>query len=190
MIRKVFIRIIVIGSLLGAFGLSHISVSQVNAQACASPVTPLGVNVDYPNCSGGSCDLTRASCGWALQGDAASYNVTVTEVETGTIIKNNENQTGTTSTVNFPITQLRTYKCDVVAVAACGSLSLVASDQLLCDADAIIGTPTPTNAVVPTVVPEIPNKPTLPPTGGLLQTVGILGGITLVFVVGIMLFVL
>ncbi len=158
------------------------------AQACAAPATPTGVTVEYPGCNGESCDLTTASCAWSTQADAASFNVTVTEVETGTIIINNASQTSSTAKVSFAITQGRTYKCDVVAVSSCGGLSAAGTDQLLCEADAIIDTPTP---VPPTATPVPPTAtPTIEPPGSIFQTVSIIGGIAILLVGGFLLFVL
>lgn len=160
----------------------------VFAQTCTAPATPSGVTVEYPGCNGDSCDLTQASCSWSSQSDAASFNVTVTEVETGNIIKNNESQSSSTTKVTFPITQGRTYKCDVVAVASCGTQSAAGTDQLLCEADAIIDTPTPTPVPAgPTSTPT--PTPTLVP-GGVFQSISIIGGVLILIVGGIMLFVL
>lgn len=157
------------------------------AQACSPPAVATGVTVEYPGCNGSSCDLVQASCAWNSQADAASFNVTVTEVETGTIIKNNESQPAATTKVLFPITQGRTYKCDVVSVSACGGLAASSSDQLLCEADAIIDTPTP---APPTATPVPPtHTPTIAPPGGIVQTASIVGGILILIVGGILLFV-
>ncbi len=165
--------------------------SEANAQSCSAPAIASGVTVEFPGCNGSSCDLTQASCAWNSQSDAASYNVTVTEVETSTVIKNNESQSSSTTKILFPITQGRTYKCDVVAVASCGTLAAAASDQLLCEADALIDTPTPTQpaAAVPTSTP-IPPTPTIAPPGGFFQTISIVGGVLIVIVGGILLFAL
>ena len=186
MIRKILIAFFLILS-VGFF------TPQANAQTCSAPAAASGVTVEYPGCNGASCDLAQASCAWNSQSDASSYNVTVTEVETGTVIKNNESQLSSTTKVLFPITQGRTYKCDVVAVSSCGGLAAATSDQLLCEADALIDTPTPS----PTVA-VIPTKPVIPPTatptiaspGGILQTVTLLGGVMIVIVGGVLLFVL
>lgn len=165
-------------------------VASVEAQACAAPAATTGVQVEYPGCaSGTTCDLAQASCKWNSQADAASYNVTVTEVETGTLIKNNESEAASVTKIVFPITQGKTYKCDVVAVSACGGLGAPGTDQLLCKADALIDTPTPT---------LIPTKPAAPPTatptiakpGGMVQSIGLIGGILLAIVGGIVLLVL
>ncbi len=169
-----------------------ISTSRVEAQACAAPAVATGVTVEFPGCNGSSCDLTQASCAWNSQSDAASFNVTVTEVETGTIIKNNESQPSTTTKVLFAITQGRTYKCDVVSVSACGGLAAAASDQLLCEADAIIDTPTPT-PIPPTATPIPPSPtptPTIAPPGDLVQTISLLSGIAILIVGGVFLFIL
>lgn len=171
-------------SVVFIFGLST---HRVHAQACSAPAVAAGVTVDYPGCNGQTCDLTQASCSWNSQADATSFNVTVTEVETGTIIKNNESVVASTTKVLFPITQGRTYKCDVVAVSSCGSTAAAASDQLLCEADAIIDTPTPTT---PQQQSQPTATPTIAPPGSMLQTVSILGGILVIVVGGILLFVL
>lgn len=189
LMKKSFILAIVAIIFLGiGLGVSHsVIVPQAQAQACTAPATPVDVAVDYPGGTGTTRDLTLANCSWTAQSDAASYNITVTEVETGTIIKNNEAVAASTTTVSFPITQQRTYKCDVTAVASCGTVSAVASDQLLCDADAIIDTPTPTTAA------EVPPKaatPTIAAPGGIFETIGILGGVTLAVITGIVLLVL
>lgn len=162
---------------------------KANAQACAAPATVTGVTVEYPGCATGtSCDLAQASCMWNTQSDASSYNVTVTEVETSTIIKNNESQPSGTTKVLFNITQNRTYKCDVVAVSSCGGLSAAASDELLCEADALLE-PTPTIAP-PTATPLPPTATPVLKPGGPMQTIAVLGGIFVVIIGGILLFTL
>lgn len=171
-----------------AFILLFITPADVKAQSCAAPAAATGVTVEYPGCNGTTCDLIQASCAWNAQADAASFNVTVTEVETGTLIKNNESQTAGTTKVIFPITQGRTYKCDVVAVSSCGGLAAAGTDQLLCEADAIIDQPTAT-PVPPTATP-VPPTPTIEPPGGLFQTVTLLGGIAIVIIGGLLLFAL
>lgn len=174
--------------LIAGFILLFANTKRVEAQTCTAPATPTGVTVEYPGCNGNSCDLAQASCTWNAQSDASSYNVTVTEVETGTIVMNNESKTSDTTKVFFAITQGRTYKCDVVAVSSCGGLSAAASDQLLCEADAIIDTPTP---APPTATPIPPTAtPTIPPPGGIMQTAAIVSGVLILVVGGIFLFVL
>jgi hypothetical protein len=112
----------------------------------------------------------------------------VTELETSTVILNNASQPSATTKIIFAITQGRTYKCDVVAVSACGGLSAASSDQLLCEADAILDTPTP---APPTAVPDQPTAtPTIAPPGSIIQTAAVVGGFLVVIVGGILLFLL
>lgn len=179
MIKKLLI-------LLSAILILSTTPTKADAQACSAPAVASGVTVEYPGCNGSTCDLVQASCAWNSQADAASFNVTITEVETGTIIKNNESQPSTTTKILFPITQGRTYKCDVVSVSACGGLAAASTDQLLCEADAIIDTPTPSpQAIIP---PKA--NPTIAPPGSILQTISLIGGIMIVIIGGILLFVL
>lgn len=181
-------RLVVIFSFILLFAFFP---SSVTAQSCSAPAVASGVIVEYPGCNGSSCDLAQASCSWTSQADASSYNVTVTELETSTVIKNNESHPNTTTKILFNITQGRTYKCDVVSVASCGALAAAASDQLLCEADALIDTPTPTQASsVPTTAPGVPTAIPAPlqpidAPGGLVPTVGLIGAILLVIVGGI-----
>lgn len=176
-------------SLVGFVTAQTFVVPQAYAQACAAPATATGVTVEFPGCNGTQCDLTQASCKWNAQADAASFNVTVTEVETGTIIKNNESEPAATVKIVFPITQGKTYKCDVVSVSACGGLAAASSDSLLCQADALISTPTPT--VAPTATPIPPTAtPTIAKPGGVVQTVALIGGVLIAIIGGIVLLVL
>ena len=164
-------------------------VLQSYAQACAAPAAATGVTVEFPGCTGTACVLTQASCKWNAQADAASYNVTVTELETGTVIKNNESVVKGSEKIVFPITQKKTYKCDVVSVSACGGLAAAASDQLLCEADALINTPTPTIAPTATRVPPTAT-PTIAKPGGIGGTIALAGGILLAIIGGIVLLIL
>jgi len=175
---------------------------------CTTPGTPASILVDFPYCEGDSCDLTKGSCEWEAVDDAASYNVTVNQIENGTVIIDNQSTTDTK--LQFPVAQSNTYKCSVVAVNACQGVSMAISDQLYCEADALLE-PTPTNTPIPTQPPTptstpIPAAPiatptliaptlaptialytptatpTLAPAGGLIQTGLIMGGI--VFIIG------
>lgn len=164
--------------------------------SCVAPSQAQNVLVEYPGCEGDSCLFTQASCMWDPNADAATYNLTVTEVETGNVVRN-ESIPNSTTKVLFPITQGRTYKCDVSVANACGSVSAAASDQLLCEADAIIPTATP---IPPTTTPIASSSPTLAPTtpvstpttippppvvGGVIPTVGIIGALLVAIIGGI-----
>lgn len=174
--------------------------------SCPALPAVAGVKVEYPGCQGTQCEFTQASCLWTASIGATSYNVTVTQVESGAPIKSNESIPSSTTKILFPITQNKTYKCDVVAVSSCGSLSVASSDQLLCEADAIIDTPTPTTVpptaiptIAPTAIPTVPPIATLvPPTatptiaspGEILQSVSIIGAILFAIIGGIILLAL
>jgi hypothetical protein len=160
-------------------------------ETCAAPATVQGVKVEYPGCSvadPNNCDLAQASCKWDPSSDAASYNVTVTELETGKVVLNNQSEPLSTNKILFPITQKMTYKCDVTAVATCGTVSAAASDQLLCETDAILDTPTiaPTTSA-PTLPPP---TPTIANPGGETQTIAILGVVAAALVGGFVLLLL
>lgn len=175
-------------------------------EACTPPAAPESVIVDYPLCDGSTCDLTQAMCTWEPVADAASYTVTVNQVEDGTVVKDHESIASDVLTVSFPIVQNKTYKCTVEAINACNASGPSATDQLLCVADALLETPTPTvpttttaptptTALTTTATPTmimpptntpIPTSTPVPPIaqpGGTLETIGIIGGI-LLFVAG------
>ena len=131
---------------------------------CAVMPNVTNVTVEYPACREDECSFIEASCSWDSMAGAVSYTVTVTEVESGTIVEDNATQSASTTKIYFPITQNKTYKCDVVASNSCGNVSQPSSDQLLCSSDAIVETPTPS----PTPGPLTPTAtqtptPTLPP---------------------------
>lgn len=163
--------------------------NSADAQTCTAPTAVSGVTVAYPSCVGSNCDLTKASCTWTAESGVASYNATVTEVETSTIILNNASESASTTTISFPITQGKTYKCDITAVASCGAVSAVSSDQLLCEANALLS---PTVTPVPTATPVPPKAP--PPTiaqpGGVGQTIAITGLVLFAIVGGAVLLML
>ncbi len=160
------------------------------AQACAAPAAATGVQVEFPSCNGTDCDLTQASCKWNAQSDAASFNVTVTEVETNTIIKNNESEPASTTKISFAITQGKTYKCDVVAVSACGGLAAASSDSLLCQADALVSTPTATLAPTATPTTRPTATPTIAKPGGEVQSIALIGAVLFAIIGGVVLLVL
>lgn len=166
---------------------------------CPAPTAVQNVLVEFPGCEGDICQFTQASCSWDPNTEATSYNVTVTEVETGTPVQSNVSYPSSTTKIIFPINQGFTYKCDVSAVSSCGGISVASSHELLCEADALLPTeaPTPT-PVPPTETPQEPTATPIPPTpapsiappGGPLQTVAIIGGIAVILVAGMLLFVL
>lgn len=126
---------------------------------CPPPAEVTNVKVDYPLSTGGSqVDFTRASCSWDAVTGASSYTVKVTEVESGTVVMNNQTVNPPTTNVAFAVTSGKTYKCDVTAVSSCGASGGTGTDSLLCQAQGILPTSTP----VPTTTPRV--TPTIPPT--------------------------
>ncbi len=162
--------------------------------ACQTPAAMTGVTVEYPYCEGEECSFVQADCTWNPASGASGYTVVVTEVDTNTVVKNETATPDTTKTV-FPVTQGKTYKCDVSAVNACGQVGVASSHQLLCEVDGLVASPTPSLAPTPiatdtpTTVPPTA-KPTLPPSGNSeIMTAGIVGGI-IIMVLGGLLFIL
>ena len=128
-------------------------VSTANAQSCTTPDAPQNVTVDYPSCQGTQCSFTDADCNWGAVSGAANYSVKVTEVDSNTVVKNTTVSSGTTYT--FPVTQNKTYRCDVSAVNSCGTAGAAGSGQALCAVDGLtVSTaPSATPVVTPTPVP-------------------------------------
>lgn len=112
------------------------TVQTVNAQTCAVPAQPGNVLVEYPGCSGDNCVLTQASCGWDAVTGATSYNITITEVDSGSVVK--QETVTSNATYLFPVTQGKTYRCTVAAVNACGT-GASNSHELLCQVEGLTG---------------------------------------------------
>ncbi len=118
---------------------------QAQAQACPVPDQVSSVLVEFPSCNGAQCSFVNASCSWGAVANASSYNLTVTEVESGKVVKSESEPTATTK-VTFPVTQGKTYKCDVAAVNSCGNTGATGTFSLLCQVQGggtIAPTPTP-----------------------------------------------
>jgi hypothetical protein len=166
----------------------------------------LGVNLPTPQVAaqGLQCSFVQANCSWDAVSGATQYRVTVTEVDTNTVIKN-ETVTGTKYV--FPVTQNRTYRCDVAAVNSCGQAGTAGTDELLCSVDAAVNTPTntpsptrppgatstPTLTRAPTATPIIITKtppPTLPPMGTVENTMMFGAGAAVLIIIGGLLFIL
>lgn len=173
--KKVIIGIVVFVFLLAAIGAgvylamnpqTFFSQAQQTAVpaggTCPAPGTPATVTVSYPLCeagqSGETCQFDKAGCDWASVSGASTYNVKITEVETGAVIKTDS---VTTIKTSFPVVQGRTYKCEVSAVSNCGSVGGTNEDSLLCQTDAFVS-PTPIPTVTPVATPP-PPAPTPPP---------------------------
>lgn len=152
------------------------------------PETVTGVLVEYPECVDGSCSFVQASCVWDAMSGATSYNYTITEVDTSTQIQSASVDSSTLRVV-FPITQERTYKCDVFANNATGAGG-TGTHELLCSAEGLLD-PTPTvepTAVPPTATP-LPTKPPIESPGTFTNTIVILGAVALLIVGGLALLI-
>lgn len=115
--------------------LSLFTVRAAHAQAsCPLPASPTNILVEYPGCQGDNCSLAQASCSWGAVAGATSYSVKITEVDTTTIIKS---ETVTTNDVYlFPVTQNRTYRCEVSAINSCGT-GPAGQHELLCKVESL-----------------------------------------------------
>lgn len=130
--------------------------------SCPAPETPASVEVTYPLCTGNTCQFDQAGCNWSSVPSASKYNLKVTEVETGVNIKTEE-VTGTST--SFPVVQGRTYKCEVSAVNACGTVGGTNQDSLLCQVDLQVSpTPTPVPTAPSVVATPPPAAPVPTPT--------------------------
>lgn len=157
----------------------------INANAQV-PDTVTGVLVEYPECVNGSCSFSQASCSWNAVTGATSYNYTITEVDTNTQVQSSTVDTNTLRVV-FPITQERTYRCDVFATNAQGSGGS-GTHSLLCSADGLLD-PTPTATPAATTTP-LPTKQPIEAPGAFSNTAIILGGVALLIVGGLALILL
>jgi len=184
--KNVLIALVGIISLLFIINISSplsSVVPVVNAQSCTTPSQVQNVLVTFPSCdTSGVCNFTQGSCTWAATTGATSYQVNVTEVETGASIVNTQVTSSVTSEV-FNVNQSNTYKCDVSAINSCGTSGPSGSYSLLCKVDAAV-TVTVTPAPIQPPAPTSPPK--LPPTGSndsIYFTLGsailIIGGIAL-----------
>lgn len=125
--------------------------------ACETPGTVENVRVEYPSCQGDQCSFTEASCSWDAVSGASKYALKITEVDSNSVVKTEES-TGTR--VVFPVTQGKTYQCDVSAINSCGNTGGVGSDSLLCAVEGLVSTPAPTAA--PTAPPVIATQAPIP----------------------------
>lgn len=108
--------------------------SSALAQSCPLPGAPTNVLVEYPGCVGDNCSLVQASCSWGAVAGATSYSVKITETDTSTLIKS---ETVTTNdTYIFPVTQNRTYRCEVSAINSCGT-GPASQHELLCEVEGL-----------------------------------------------------
>ncbi|MBP7832952.1 MAG: hypothetical protein KA035_04245 [Candidatus Levybacteria bacterium] len=205
--KKIILLGIIIFVLIGSIGVTlyltqssqdnRSGAQQVaDEEVCPDPSPPSDVLVDYPNCEGTQCDFNKANCSWGDSLDATTYNVTVVQVESNQEVVSETVPSSTTKVV-FDVVQKTTYRCTVTAVNTCGSTSVGVSAEQYCENDALVeatpvpttpvNTPIPTASLAPTVfvapTAVIVNE-TLPPTGGVLETAGIVVGVVAALAVG------
>ncbi len=154
----------------------------MGASAQTPPPDVTDVLVEYPAIDESeTASFTQASCSWSATSGAASYTYTITEVESNTQIQSQTIGSDQLDVV-FPVTQGRTYRCDVFATNATGQSGGAGSHSLLCEAEALIDSPTPTTATAtPTL---LPTKPPIESPGAFETTILIIGGITLLILGG------
>ncbi len=133
-------------------------------QACTPPGTVANVKVNYPSCIGSDCSFTSASCTWDAAAGVVTYNVKVTEVDSSTAVNVPGSVSANTTSVVFPITQGKTYQCDISAINSCGATGGVGTASLLCKVDGILASPSPSATVAPSSTPVPTPVPTPAPT--------------------------
>lgn len=134
--------------------------------ACQTPGGVQNVSIEYPNPKPDNSGFifTEANCSWSQVSGAANYIVTVTEVDSGTKVKNNETVNSGTTKIIFPVTNGKTYKCDVTAANTCGTTGPIGTDTALCQTS-VVASPAPTATPGPTSTPApAAPTPTLAPT--------------------------
>ncbi len=165
----------------------------VQQTTCPVPAQVQNVRVEFPNCVGDICNFTQASCSWGSVSGATQYQLKVSQVESGEIVKN-EKVGAAALRIEFPIVQNKTYRCEISGINACGASGLSGSHALLCAVDALVATPTsppptptikptstpaPTSTLIPTTTPT--PQPTIAATGSFNSGIAIgLGTIVLI----------
>lgn len=128
-------------------------VTNVTAQSCTTPPEVSTVEVSYPSCVGSQCSFVEADCTWEAVSGATNYTVKVTEVESGSIVKNVTAQ-GSATSYTFPVTQNKTYRCEVAAVNACGTSGPAGAGEALCAVDGLTVSTEPSATPIPTPTPK------------------------------------
>lgn len=128
-------------------------ITNVTAQSCTTPEQTGNVEVAYPSCNGAQCSFVEADCTWGAVTGAANYSVKVTEVDTNSVIKN-VTVGGSTTTYTFPVTQNRTYRCEISAVNACGTAGPAGVGEALCEVDGLTVSTAPSATPLATPTPR------------------------------------
>jgi hypothetical protein len=128
-------------------------VSNVTAQSCTTPPQVSTVEVNYPSCSGAQCSFVEADCTWDAVSGAANYSVKITEVESGSVIKN-VTVGGSLTSYTFPVTQGKTYRCETSAVNSCGTSGPAGVGEAICEVDGLTVSTAPSATPTPTPTPS------------------------------------
>ncbi len=120
------------------------------ASSCQSPSQVTVYEFEYPGCNGSSCSSDQAACGWDAVSGATNYNIKVTEIESGKVIKEDTVPSSNTKYI-FKVTAGNSYRCDVSAVNACGTGS-AGSMTGVCK---IEGSIAPSSTPAPTPPPSV-----------------------------------
>ncbi len=128
-------------------------VSDVTAQSCTTPAQVSNVEVNYPSCSGAQCSFVEADCAWDAVSGATNYSVKVTEVDSGSVVKN-VTVGGSSTSYTFPVTQGKTYRCETSAVNSCGTSGPAGVGEAICEVDGLTVSTAPTPTPTPTPTPK------------------------------------
>lgn len=173
----------------------------IQQTSCPIPSQVQNVQVEFPNCVGDICNFTRASCSWGSVAGATKYQLKISQVESGEVVRDEQVEAAVTR-VEFPIVQNKTYKCEVSAINLCGAAGAAGSHSLLCAVDALVSIPTPPPKPISTPIPTptpIPTlvltststpQPTIPPVGGFETSIAIGLGTVVMILTGIALLAL
>jgi len=189
--NKIVSKVVLIGS--SSFLFSFLQSKNIlpapiaNAQTCPTPDQVPNVLVTYPSCVGNVCNFTQGSCSWGTVSGTTKNQVTITEVETGTVISDQQVDAATTN-LAFPVKESNTYKCDVSAINSCGATGPAGTNSLLCKVDGAV-----TTSPVPPVSQN--NQPlqtpmTLPVTGNTTPLFMLTIGGTFLLIIGVTLFII
>jgi len=126
--------------------------------SCPAPATVENVKINYPYCEGENCSTIKASCTWNEVADADKYSIKITEVDSNSIKKEEELTKGTSSYV-FDVVENNTYRCEVTAIAACGTKGGVGQHEFTCKIIGQIVVPTPTTPIAQPTGTPVPTSP-------------------------------
>ena len=141
--RAVFIALVSVVAVVFYLTQTPTSITPALAESCPTPAQVTGVKIDFPYCVGSQCNFTQANCSWSTVAGATKYQVAVTEVETNTLVTNQQLAASVTNLV-FNINQNKTYSCNVSAINACGTTGASGAYSLFCKVDALVSSPSPT----------------------------------------------